>query len=67
MSEWFDARTSRWHVRVADSERVLISEPVRRIDSCGAPLRAEVFNRLKADTLQALKEQGTSLAGKSSE
>ena len=53
--EWFDTRTSRWHVRVGNSGQVIMSDPVRRKGSDGKPLKAEVFKSLKAAALAELK------------
>ena len=66
-TEWFDTRTSRWHLRVPNSDQVITSDPVRRKDVCGLPLRAEVFKRHKAGALIALKEEGKSQTGKGDE
>ena len=54
-SEWFDARTSRWHLRVRNSEEVLVSDPVRRTGADGKPLDATIFKRMKSAALAALK------------
>ena len=55
--EWFDARTSCWHVRVGKTEEVLVSKPVRRVGVNSRPLEAGVFKRLKMDALVDLKAQ----------
>ena len=65
--EWFDSRTSRWNLRVPDSEEIMTSEPVRRVDQDGKPLGAEVFKSRKAAVLTALKGKGKPQAGKGSE
>ena len=54
-SEWFDPRTSRWHVRKSKSDDVLVSAPVRRVGVDRRPLDATTFKRLKMETLAALK------------
>ena len=55
--EWFDARTSRWHVRVRETGEVLVSEPVSRTGAGGKPLDAEAFQHLKSRALATLKSR----------
>ena len=66
-TEWFDPRTSRWHLRVPDSDQVIISDPVRRMNRDGRPLEANVFMGLKTAALAALKGEGKPQAGKGNE
>ena len=54
-SEWLDARTSCWHVRLGDSQEVLVSKPARRTGADDRPLDAATFKRLKMEALVALK------------
>ena len=53
--EWFDTRTSCWHVRLPDSREVVVSDPVRRTGINGAPLEVATFKRMKSAALAALK------------
>ena len=52
---WFDAVTSRWHVRVPNTDVVLVSEAVRRTGANGLPLEAIIFMRLKKAALAGRK------------
>ena len=67
LSEWFDPRTSRWHVRVPNSDQVITSNPVRRKDIDGKPLGAEAFKSLKAAAWAALKGEDKPQSGKGGE
>ena len=53
--QWFDARTSCWHVR--QGAKVVTSKPVRRTGSNGRPLDVETFKRHKMEVLEALQRQ----------
>ena len=53
--EWFDAVTSRWHVRVPNTDIVLVSEAVRRTGFNGVPLESIIFLRLKKAALAGRK------------
>ena len=66
-TEWFDPRTSRWSLRVPDSDQVIISDPVCRMNRDGRPLEAGVFMSLKTAALAALKGEGKPQAGKGTE
>ena len=67
VTEWFDPRTSRWHLRVPNSDQVITSDPVRRKDTDGKPLGAEAFKSLKAAALAALKGEVKPQSGKGGE
>ena len=67
VTEWFDPRTSRWHLRVPNSDQVITSDPVRRKDTDGKPLGAEAFKSLKAAALAALKGEDKPEPGKGGE
>ncbi len=56
-SEWFDARTSCWHVRVHNIEEVLVSKPACRNGADGLLLNVATFKRWKLETLATLKAQ----------
>ena len=55
-TEWFDTRSSRWHLRRADTGDVIVSDPVPRVGRNGVPLVKGEFLHAKADALRALKE-----------
>ena len=56
-SEWFDTRTSCWHLRVGDSQEVLVSKPVRRVGADGRPLGTAAVKQRKIEALDAFKAQ----------
>ena len=57
MSEWFDPRVSKWHLRVPGSEAIITSQQVPRTSADGKPLDAQSFQNLKFASLVALKSK----------
>ena len=57
MSEWFDVRDSKWHIRVPGSEVIITSQQVPRTSADGKPLDAQSFQNLKFASLVELKSK----------